>query len=80
MPGRLVPMKLATSTPKNRMLQGCAFGRGGGGGGGSPRSAPPPALIGHKAVHGKGSGLEVEDTSSQHTAERGGGGRRGGST
>ena len=32
MPGRLVPMKLATSTPKNRMLQGCAFGRGGGGG------------------------------------------------
>ena len=33
MPGRLMPMKLATSTAKNRMLQGRGIGRGGGGGG-----------------------------------------------
>ena len=32
MPGRLMPMKLATSTAKNRMLQGRGIGRGGGGG------------------------------------------------
>ena len=36
MPGRLMPMKLATSTAKNRMLQGRGIGRGGGGGRGSP--------------------------------------------
>ena len=41
MPGRLMPMKLATSTAKNRMLQGRGIGRGGGGG--APQSAHTPA-------------------------------------
>ena len=62
MPGRLMPMKLATSTAKNRMLQGRGIGRGGGGGGGGGGGPPVsshsctdrPHDCGHRDEQGMG--------------------------
>ena len=57
MPGRLMPMKLATSTAKNRMLQGRGIGRGGGGGGppvSSHSCTDRPHDCGHRDEQGMG--------------------------